>query len=96
MQFLSKVLSWILLEHPSYFSNPSLMDENNLTSLHVDSSSLPNPTRGSRRSQNDPLPHLSHPHLLLHINSHKLIHTHHIFYLLFLWPPLMTILTVVY
>ena len=41
------------LEHPSYFStgNPSLMDENNLQSLHVDTYSLSTPTRGRRKHQ---------------------------------------------
>ena len=43
------------LEHPSYFSNPSVMDHSNLLSLHLDTNFLPTPTRGRRRSL-EPLP----------------------------------------
>ena len=39
------------LAHSSYFSNPALMDDSNLPSLHVDTNSLPTPTRGCRRRQ---------------------------------------------
>ena len=65
------------LAHPSYFSNPALLDDNNLPSLHVDSdNSLQTPTRGS--VENHPLPH---------INAQALIHTLHTFYLPLPLPP---------
>ena len=44
------------LAQPSYFSNPALMDDNNLQSLHIDTNSLPTPTRGRRRRQ-EPSPY---------------------------------------
>ena len=37
------------LEHLSYFSNPSLMDESNFLSLHLDTNCLPTPTWGCKR-----------------------------------------------
>ena len=48
------------LEHPFCFSNPSLMDIDNLPSLHLDSKSLPAATTASRRSrQSSSFPPLS-------------------------------------
>ena len=48
------------LAQPSYFSNPALMDDNNLPSLNVDTNSLPTPTRGRRwRREPSPSPPLS-------------------------------------
>ena len=45
------------LAHPSYFSNPALMDDSNLPSLHLATNSLPTPTRGrSRRRETSPAP----------------------------------------
>ena len=48
------------LAHPSYFSNPALMDGSNLQSLHVDTYLLPTPTRGRRWSR-QPSPSLPSP-----------------------------------
>ena len=74
------------LAHPSYFSNPALMDGNNLPSLNVDTNSLPTPTRGRRRRREpSPSPPLSH--ILPHINAHVLIHMLHTFYLPLPLPP---------
>ena len=70
------------LAHPSYFSNPALMVDSNLPSLHVDTNSLPNPTRGRRRRREPPLLRLSPLPLPPHINAHTLIHTLHTFYTL--------------
>ena len=85
------------LEHPSYFCNPSLRDESNLLSLHLDTLSLPTPTRVAGGVENHPLLRLSHPPLSSHINAHALMHTLHIFYLPVPLPcPLMTIVTVVH
>ena len=65
------------LAQPSYFSNPALMDDNNLPSLHVDTNSLPTPTRGRRRRQEpSPSPPLSPS------SSHTLIHELHTFFFL--------------
>ena len=48
------------LAQPSYFSNPALMEDNNLQSLNVDTNSLPTPTRGRRRRREpSPSPPLS-------------------------------------
>ena len=74
------------LAQPSYFSNPALMDDNNLPSLNVDTNSLPTPTRG-RGVENHPLLRLSPPPLLPHINAHALIHTLHTSYLPLPLPP---------
>ena len=67
------------MEHPSYFSNPSLIVENNPPSLHLDINSLPTPTRGhtvTEGVENHPLLSLlrfSPPPLSPHINAHALI-----------------------
>ena len=67
------------MEHPSYFSNPSLIVENNPPSLHLDINSLPTPTRGhtvTEGVENHPLLSLlrfSPPPLSPHINAHTLI-----------------------
>ena len=43
------------LAHPSYFSNPVLMDDSNLPSLHLDTNPPLTPTRGRRRRR-EPFP----------------------------------------
>ena len=78
------------MEHPSYFSNPSLIVENNPPSLHLDINSLPTPTRGHRRrrepSSSDSSPLLSPASFTPHQRPGT--HTLHIFYLPLSLPPL--------
>ena len=80
------------LEHPSYFSNPSPMDERNKLSLYLDTFSLPTPTKGRWRQwrgiKKHPLLHHSPQPLPPHINTHPLIHMLHIFYQPLPLPPL--------
>ena len=66
------------LAHPSYFSNPALMDDNNLQSLHVDTN-----YKGSQEALKTIAFSASLPPapLLPHINAHALIHMLHTFYL---------------
>ena len=48
------------LAHPSYFSNPALMDDSNLPSLHLDTDYVPTHTRGRGRCREpSPSPPLS-------------------------------------
>ena len=49
------------LVHPSNFSNPARMVDSNLPSFHLDTTSLPTPTRGRRRRPEHPLLRLSSP-----------------------------------
>ena len=68
------------LAHPSYFSNPALMDGSNLPSLHLDTNSpLPQGVAGG--VENHPLLRLSPPPLPPHINANALINTLYTFYL---------------
>ena len=84
------------LAHPSYFRNPALMDDSNLPSLHLDTNSLPNPSRGRRRRrEQSPSPPLSPASSTPHQRPRT--HTYAFYFLstLTIPPPPMTRLTFV-
>ena len=71
------------LAHPSYFSNPALMDGSNLQSLHVNTNSLPTPTKGLRgRREPSPSPPLSPASS----TPHQRPHTHTYGFILSIYP----------